>query len=491
MKMKRSQICTAVLMMAFLFSLIPIAYLIPYVQATGDDFGYGALTHAAWLDTGSLWEVLKASFQTIRNYYNGWQGTWFSIFLFSLQPEVFSPDVYWIVPVLMVSLTAVGVSLAGYLFLVKWAGISKSWFLAIDSIVLIMLLQFIPSTKSGIFWYNGTAHYVVPLFLALVSIYAAGVYLDTYRKQQLLLCFVCMTLLGGASYLSALLAPLVLILLLIVKGRKERKGYYLFGPILAEMIGLVVSLLAPGNKVRGGEDLGVHGGQIIVTILDSFRQGILTIGDYLREKPFLFILLAVLAVVLWYALAEAKTEFRYPYPLLFVGMMFCLYCAMFAPGIYAGTELSGGVPNTIFQVFVLTAVADILYCIGWIQAKKRTDERNLEGERGRTARRLAGAGAVLLLLAVMFLTKGTIKDTTFFICLDYIRSGQAADYREQMEERKEILLDDSRKDVELPAMNSDQGPFMHMEVMKDENAWTNTVVRDFYRKERVVEVDRR
>lgn len=49
--------------------------------------------------------------------------------------------------------------------------------------------------------------------------------------------------------------------------------------------------------------------------------------------------------------------------------MFSIYCAMFAPGIYAGTELSGGVPNMIFQVFVLTTVAGMVYLLGWFSQK--------------------------------------------------------------------------------------------------------------------------
>lgn len=148
----------------FVLSITPILYLAGYVHATGDDYGYGALTHAAWLESHSLIEVLKASFKTIHKYYFSWQGTWFSIFLFTLQPEVFSPHTYWIVPVLMVLLIIVGTTMPGYYFLVCRIGMKKSYFIIIDCILLLLMFQFFPSTKSGIFWYNGTAHYVVPYF---------------------------------------------------------------------------------------------------------------------------------------------------------------------------------------------------------------------------------------------------------------------------------------------------------------------------------------
>lgn len=83
-----------------------------------------------------------------------------------------------------------------------------------------------------------------------------------------------------------------------------------------------------------------------------------------------------------------------------------------------------------------------------------------------------------------------MKETTFFNCLSFIASGRADDYKDQMEERLAILLDDTKKDIELPEMNSDQGPFMHMEILEDPDAWTNTVMCEFYRKDRVVRVGR-
>ena len=49
---------------AFLAGLVPVLYLAGYVHATGDDFGYGTWTHAAWVDTHSLLEVFRAALQT-------------------------------------------------------------------------------------------------------------------------------------------------------------------------------------------------------------------------------------------------------------------------------------------------------------------------------------------------------------------------------------------------------------------------------------------
>ena len=86
----------------FLVSLLPVCYLSFVNRASGDDLGYGTYTRIAWMSTHSLLAVAKAIGRTIRQFYYGWQGTWFSIFLFTLQPEVFSDRAYVIVAFIMI-----------------------------------------------------------------------------------------------------------------------------------------------------------------------------------------------------------------------------------------------------------------------------------------------------------------------------------------------------------------------------------------------------
>ena len=80
--------------------------------------------------------------------------------------------------------------------------------------------------------------------------------------------------------------------------------------------------------------------------------------------------------------------------------------------------------------------------------------------------------------------------TTTWRTLDYIVSGRAADYKEQIELQRSVLLNESIKDVVLPLVNDDQGPLMHMPLMEDPNAWTNTVTKLYYGKDSVVAIPR-
>ena len=72
----------------FILIMIPVCYLSFVNRASGDDYGYGAYTRIAWVETHSIVAVMKAVWATIKQYYYGWQGTWFSIFY--LDPETSS-----------------------------------------------------------------------------------------------------------------------------------------------------------------------------------------------------------------------------------------------------------------------------------------------------------------------------------------------------------------------------------------------------------------
>lgn len=72
---------------------------------------------------------------------------------------------------------------------------------------------------------------------------------------------------------------------------------------------------------------------------------------------------------------------------------------------------------------------------------------------------------------------------------DYVVSGQAEDFKEQIASQMELLLDESVKEAYLVPINPEQGPLMHMPVTTDENAFTNRVVREFYGKDKVVMIE--
>lgn len=470
----------------FLLSLLPILYLSGTDRASGDDWGYGLLTHYAWIESHSLLAVFKAACTTVKNYYGSWQGTWFSVFLFTLQPESFSHEAYWIVPYLMLFLLIAGISCTLYQLFVKTLGASVPDFLLMDSALLLLLIQFVPYKTSSIFWYNGAAHYTVPFALALFSVYFSLRYIQSLRIHNIVWAAVCMTLLGGTNYLAAIFALLILILLVILYYPETNRALLLAIPMALEICGLLVSALAPGNARRGGEDYEVTLERMLWAVLESFKEGLSGIPEMLADYTVPTVAMLIVGVLLWDILKDVVPRRRLHFPLPGVVILYFIstYCAMYWPIVFANVEVSGGVPNTIYWMFMLMLFCSLLYGLGWIAEHRGGKRGNKKTENWLHAGIFAAA--LMLVLA----SRSDLKNSTDYVCLQYIRSGQAADYRAQMEQFTQILTDENVKDAVLPMINNEQGPLMHMPLTENPEAWTNQTVKNFFRKNSVVAIPR-
>ena len=73
-----------------------------------------------------------------------------------------------------------------------------------------------------------------------------------------------------------------------------------------------------------------------------------------------------------------------------------------------------------------------------------------------------------------------------YLCINYIRSGEMADFRVQMKERLAILEDPQIQDAVLAPMNDDQGPIKLYLPTEDQDHILNRAVAGYYRKDSVV-----
>ncbi|MGN0377075.1 MAG: hypothetical protein ACI4ED_05515, partial [Suilimivivens sp.] len=243
----------------FILLLLPVLYLSLVNRASGDDYGYGTYTRAAWMSTHSLIAVGKAIGRTIRQYYYGWQGTWFSIALFTLQPEVFSDNAYWVVTPLMLFLWIGSTFYLSKQILVKNMKWNKWNYRLVTIAFLVICIQFVPSTKSSIFWFNGCAHYMIPFAMCQMTAAWLLQYREHYKKSTFIGITVFMTLLGGANYQASLFVFLVALYIGVASWllKKDKRILTLLVPVILELAGLFISMKAPGNKVRAGETFGI------------------------------------------------------------------------------------------------------------------------------------------------------------------------------------------------------------------------------------------
>lgn len=474
---------------ALALSLLPVFAVAGVDRASADDWSYGILTHMAWKDTHSVFQVLQAAFESVRKYYDTWQGTWFSVFLFSLQPEVFSHKAYCIVPYLMTGVFIGGVSFFLYNLLVRQLHISRQDFLLLDAALLLTLIQFVPYQTSGLFWYNGAVHYTVPFALAMTACACFLRYAVDFRRRDVVWAAVWMTLLGGTNYLAAILGLTLFFLFVAVFYKRDRRVLWMLIPMVLETTGLLISALAPGNAVRGGESYQITAGRMLSAVWDSLVQGTAGMWHSAGEYPVAMAMMLATAVILWDILRERVpgSGLHFPYPGLVIPYFWGVYCAMYWPVLFVGGSISDGsvsvgVPNTFFWVFILTLFGSFLYGLGWFAEKT-----NGAGGRLRVLVYAAGFAAAILIVAVR---RTDLKNSTDYVCWYYIRTGRAAVYKEQMDELTQLLTQEDVEDVVVPFIVGEQEPLVHLPITLDKEEWSNRRMAQFFGKKSLVAVPR-
>lgn len=505
----------------FVISLIPVIYVGFFNYATGDDYWYGVHTYRGFVEDGLI-GALKGSLLTVKEFFYGWQGTWFTMFLFTLSPNHFWENGYVLTVFISLGLLIASVSLLSHYYLRKKLQFRSSTTVIITCLVLYLMIQYIPRTTSGIYWFNGIMHYSVPFFLAVLAIIYSHKFIEEKGKKNYGILFFSFLLLGGGSYLAPLAATLAVLLLLLVAirgeefDRKKRvlklsydfKNLWILLAILAEGVGLVISFLAPGNSVRGGEEFGADPLWALKSVIYAIDRGIYLGEDYFKENFVTTAVFLFIGVLLWMELWEregSRKEFRFP--LIFVIYLNGIYWATYTPEIYARSDVSGGVPNTYFHIFLLVTLANMVYVHGWIQKmikkssffvpaeereekikREQESKENRETKEGSSATGLMGKLKYPVLTAAFLLMIYTVSSseliTTYDYCMDYITSGKMEKYLEVRRTQHEILTTTEEEEVVVPEMEGTY-PLTNMCLTENVNAERNMDRAKYYNKKSV------
>lgn len=151
-------VCAAALLIV---SLIPLLWLGRYNVMCIDDYDYGRQVHDTWLATGSYLESVQTAWRQNMEFYQNWQGTYVSCFLMALCPMNFHYEIAWIVPVIMIGMFAASTFVLGRHILTKWLGADRTASSFIMLLLLFMFYQILEAPFEGIYWYNGSTHYIL------------------------------------------------------------------------------------------------------------------------------------------------------------------------------------------------------------------------------------------------------------------------------------------------------------------------------------------
>ncbi len=491
-KLSYNKIAVAMVILFFV-SLLPIFYCSFFDYATGDDLWEGAVVYGVLKNNGTIKDVCVEICNWVKTEYVGWAGNWSSIVLWSLEPSVWGEKAYCITPWISLVALCGGSIYFIFHFLKKYFAGSFAFLIITSIIVCFFSVHYMPFIRGGIFWYTGMINYVFPYGLCLASFVWIDKFLELNKNRYLIFSSLFFAYLGGAGYIPIVLAFEVIFFFIVFnlfsydKKRKAR-ALWLLLPFVLLGIGFIISAISPGNAVRGGEEYYFSIMRIFATVWECIRKGFFGgINWFISVRP-LFLAVPLLGIVTWEQIDVEKVACKLKYPVFVMIFLFLISCSVYAPEIYSKSEVSGGVPDTIYFVFILAYVFSVIYFTCYI--KKTALKKGWKITSSGVIEKLRICIVVGEFIFCIAAGRHLIGNMAGYVCIDFIRSGQLRDFECQMQERLEILHDPEITNVVLPEMNSEQGPFMHMALLADPNGYANVCTARFYGKESVVAIPR-
>jgi len=421
---------------ALVLSLIPLLLLAPYAAPVLDDFIYGTPIHFT-LEAGKGFpSVLSAVWENIVYTYMDWQGTFSSVILFSLEPGAFSESAYGLTAWVYIAAIIASVFLA--LGTVRGLGLWPRLF--IGGVVSFLAVQYLPSTAQWIYWWNGASHYLAFWTLSVLAVFwqtRLSRRDGTGKSFYCSLVFGCILsfLVGGGNYCTALVFPLVSACLAAYAFWAKRPKPVLSGNILMllmAVIGLAVSILAPGNAVRQAafEKLSP-----ISAVVLSFKQA----GTDLFSMLDLKLLGAVMLCIPVFLYASKDSVYSFRLPLLILAGSFCAYAALYTPPLYAmgGTEpLEMRIQNLMYIAALFLIFGNAFYLSGWLSRRIGLFEKK---------HILPILAAILALGGVIFAASvlTQYRDSNAYRAYADLRSPLPETYSQDRAERRRIFADKS------------------------------------------------
>lgn len=466
-------------------SVFLYAYTSFYGRPTGDDLGFSYRAHRAWEETNSIKDVLDATIEEISIQRDECASDFTMVFFVSVMPEVFKPWTFWVGCWFILFSLIVSIFLFSHEILVNRFHFSKWVSFFFGCLCIFVILQQMPSTNSGMYWYTGAIHYPFAFSLALLFVVCTSKYLEKGRKINLIFLCLLAVLIGGDGYFATVLLVTSFFFLLVYGIiHKKKRVFHLVFPMVILLSCCLICMTGEGpSKIRANGQLSFSASLALKAILNSILRSVKCAFLWIGSKFFIVPCIIAEIWVLFYGIKWEDVRFEFPKPMLVLGSLFLMYAAVYSPWVYSEYfdefGASMGPENFCFFTFVFWLFLSVLYVFGYFRKKHAKKVFSF-------AERMVGIGLVGVCLFCIFINRHAIKDTHGYVGTEYILSGQADDYKEQCRQNMELLLDTNVRSVELIPTSDSQGLLCNM--VPTENSWdfTSLVYAQFYGKESAV-----
>lgn len=478
-----SRLCIALL----IAGAIPLLVAAFYNHPCNDDYTFGLLTKAAWDQTHSLWEVLKAAVEQARITWGNWQGTWAAVVVFALQPAIFGESWYAISTFLLLGALIASVF---YFFHSLLRGLSQPGARAsrdlvnvISGVICLVLVQMIPSPVQGFYWWNGASYYVLFFALMLVEVVQLVRILSGQAgKVRVALAALIGCVIAGGNFITALLnAELTVAAFLFALVKKKRGRVALSVVLTAMLAGFIPSILAPGNAVR---QAAVGGGlDPLRAIVYSFRQAYQYLDTWFT--PLSLCVALMLIPFLCLVPVEKMVPRRLPV-LWLLALVFCFFASAFTPQLF-GMGLGWAelrVVNVWFFLFWILLLLVLLAVIQSIRLGALGGRWVTDVPRKIRQFTAAAAACACVCVALTAVLNRSEEPYAGISALKSLLTGEAQAYHDTHLQRLRIMSG-PQETVELPALPCEPHVLFMDDIRENPDSWINEDYAAYYGKSAV------
>lgn len=463
-------------------SIIPLLVAAFYSHPTADDYFSGEIGRDA-LSNGGILGLLVACFDNAIHQWNVRQGTYSSCFIFPLDPIIWGEKFYWITCLSMLAIT-----LAGFIVLFwslgKYVVGNEDGMTSATTGLLAWFfwIMTLPSPEEGLYWYVGSAHYMVFIGCGCMAVgIALAVAADAPHKARnvILLSLLSFFVVGG-NQLTAVGMLLMLGFISCVAIIK-RRNYIILIPLAIAVVGFTLSVVAPGNDIRA-KAIGYE--RDLVFALVGAAKKLFSCCE--TELDFRFALLLMTMVPLAAQLAKRDATDKSALwkgsggSIIALIALAALYAfAILCVPFYAmGYEGDGRLVDTSYFAFILLAILVALSLEIYVIRHIREHWKDFAYDWSAQKR--------FLILAPVCLCAIIAMHSTCLTAIRGITNGSFAEYDAVMNERLAILTDSSVENAVLPRIDS-LPPLIGggSQITDDSENWVNNGVARYYGKESV------
>ncbi len=446
------------LCIAALCSLFTYCIISYFIFPVADDLSY------AQQGLDNIWSHYKI------NYLN-WCGRYFSNFLILLNCYISTNIVlYRLYPVFLIVITFLSV----YVFIKRLnKNVNAGLPVFLFSLLFISLyLNMMPQTAEGLYWYTGSATYILPAFLFILYVllmiqYFKGAFVLNKFFHVFLMAILVVLIVGFNEALMLLFTCLHGILFLFLKKNGKRSSWFvLIFMLLCIAFGLII-ILAPGNENRSGFFPEKH--RFFYSLSFACIHTVRFFAKWIVSFP--LILFSFLYLPYAKKINESfdiRKLSSLPWFFILGFLLFIPFCAVFPP--YWATGMLGQYRtlNTVLIVFLL---AWILFL--HIIADKYLNDQEVEVLSTRKIKLMLSTFLILSL----FLTGngGTVMYDLF--------SGKAKRFKEQQTQRNEMFVEAKRSgqgSIAVDLLRDKPESIFVLDLTVDSTHWINYSYASYY-----------